>query len=247
MLGFSARCTRISRPSTLALALVSAAGCITDAEQDPAVGDAGETTASDAAVASGPILPWSVGNSWTYRVTDSDGVSTKVTEIDSESRVDGSGPHADEMAYKVVTLKADGTDQTVSWQAPEGDKVIRFREQSFAKNTDTLTLEEHWDPYKLHVDGSPEHTRAEATWLETYDETKLPVGGAQRTTQERDRWTVDQPDASVTVPAGTFDHCIVFTKAGGNDLKTYWYVRGIGKIKETGGQTEELLSYEVAP
>ena len=36
-------------------------------------------------------------------------------------------------------------------------------------------------------------------------------------------------------------------KAGGSNLKTYWYVPGVGKVKETGGQTEELVSYEVAP
>lgn len=36
-------------------------------------------------------------------------------------------------------------------------------------------------------------------------------------------------------------------KAGGSTAKTYWYVRGVGKVKEIGGQTEELSSFEVAP
>jgi hypothetical protein len=39
----------------------------------------------------------------------------------------------------------------------------------------------------------------------------------------------------------------VLQKAGSSTAKTYWYVRGIGKVKETGGQTEELVSYEVQP
>ena len=31
-------------------------------------------------------------------------------------------------------------------------------------------------------------------------------------------------------------------------MKTYWWARGIGKVKEIGdNQTEELVSYQVAP
>jgi hypothetical protein len=36
------------------------------------------------------------------------------------------------------------------------------------------------------------------------------------------------------------------TKTGG-DLKTYWYVPGTGKVKETGGQVEELKTFEEGP
>ena len=42
-------------------------------------------------------------------------------------------------------------------------------------------------------------------------------------------------DETVEVPAGTFEHAIHFQKAG----KNYWYLRGVGKLKETGSQTEE--------
>ena len=59
-----------------------------------------------------------------------------------------------------------------------------------------------------------------------------------------ERWTVDSVDEVVEVPAGKF-HAIVLQKAGGDTLKTYWFVPGIGKVKETGGQTEALVSYSV--
>jgi hypothetical protein len=221
-----------------------AVGCVTDAKT-AAPADGGAGAGADAGTA--PLLPWAVGNNWTYRVTDTKSVSQKVTSIEAEELVGGSGPHADEMAFKVTTLKVDGTDRTLSWQLDQGGKVIRYREQSFSAGSGALSLEEHWDPYKLHIDGTPEHTAPNATWLEEYAETKLPAAGSPSTAQQRDRWSVDQADATVTVPAGTFEHAVVFTKAGGSDLKTYWYVRGIGKIKETGGQTEELVSYTVAP
>ena len=73
---------------------------------------------------------------------------------------------------------------------------------------------------------------------------RLPQYDAEHA--ERDPWTVDAVSQMVTVPAGTF-RAIVLTKAGGSSLKTYWYVPGVGKVKETGGQTEELVSYEVRP
>jgi hypothetical protein len=201
--------------------------------------DAGRDDPGDQ-LGKGPLMPWAVGNSWTYRVTDKDdGRSTKVTTIEAEERVGGKGPHKDEMAFKVVTKKGE-SDQTISWQLEIGDKVVRYREQSFGAKSGELQLEEHWDPYKLHVDGTAAHRKAGATWLEVYEETKLPVDAASST-----RWTVDSPDEVVSVPAGTF-HAIVFQKAGGGSLKTYWYVPGVGKVKETGSQTEELVSYEVA-
>ena len=52
---------------------------------------------------------------------------------------------------------------------------------------------------------------------------------------------------SVTVPAGTFTDTVVLEKIGGSVLKTYWFARGVGKVKETGGQTEELVEYGVSP
>jgi hypothetical protein len=193
------------------------------------------------------LLPWKVGNAWTYRVTGGGMVSMKVTTIGAEEAVGGTGPHKDDLAFKVVTQKMDGTDMSVSWQQNVGDKVVRYREQSFSRSSAALTLDTYWVPYKLHIDGSKEHTVAAASWKEDYDETKLPAGGPQTTVTQHDGWTVDAVEETVTVPAGTFTHAILFTKAGGSSLKSYWYVRGIGKIKETGTQTEELASYQVAP
>jgi hypothetical protein len=202
---------------------------------------------ADAAVieTSGPILPFKEGNSWTYKVTGDGEVSSKVTTIGAAEAVSGTGPHATATAFKVVTKKG-ATDQTLSWQAMDGDRVVRYREQAFHEGTGELEEEEHWDPAKLHIDGSAAHTVAGASWLESYQETKLPVGKVASTETARDRWTVDAIDQLITVPAGTF-RAIVFIKAGGSNVKTYWYVPGVGKVKETGGQTEELVSYTLVP
>ena len=195
----------------------------------------------------GPLLPWAVGNVWTYRVTEDGAVSTKVTTITEQQPVGGEGPNAELDAYKVITTKKNGTDHTDSWQAPDGDRVLRYREQSFSASTGDLELEEYWEPHKLHVDWSPEHLVEGASWLEEYEETKLPVGDTTSQSTRRDRWTVKAVADSVTVPAGTFENAVVFQKIGSDTLKTYWYVPGVGKVKETGGQTEELMEYELEP
>ncbi|HEX6245752.1 MAG TPA: hypothetical protein VFZ61_32735 [Polyangiales bacterium] len=202
---------------------------------------------TDAAVeeTEGAYLPWAEGNSWTYRVTNNGEVSTKVTTIGAEEEIGGNGPNAQKRAFRVVTKKGE-QDETVSWQGVVGDSVVRYREQSFGATSGDLEQEEHWDPYKLHFDGSDEHTQEGADWLEKYQETKIPAGGPEATAEARDRWTVDAPSVEVEVPAGKFK-AVVVQKASGGTLKTYWYVRGVGKVKETGGQTEELIEYTVAP
>ena len=230
------------RTLTLAVLTALSLGC---GDDKPAEGDKADS-GTEPEDSDKPYLPWTVGNTWTYRVTNGGEVTTKVVTIEEEEAVGGSGPHAEDMALRVVTKKGE-SDQTISWQARDGDRVLRYREQSFHATTGELELEEHWDPYKLHFDGTVEHTAAKASWLESYDETKIHAkDGSEETAASRDRWVVDSPEEEVTVPAGTF-RAVVVQKAGGSDVKTYWYVRGVGKVKETGGQTEELVSYEVSP
>jgi hypothetical protein len=192
------------------------------------------------------LLPWATGNRWTYLVTEDGVATTKETTVGEEEPVGGTGPASAVSAFKVVTKKKDGADQTVSWQAVVGDRVVRYREQSFSASSGALELEEHWDPHKIHVDWSPEHTEVGASWLEDYEETKLPVGDTASTSTRRDRWTVIASGEELTVGAGTFQDVVVFQKVGGETPKTYYYARGVGKLKETGGQTEELVDYELA-
>ena len=159
----------------------------------------------------------------------------------------GTGPNKDVMAFKVVTHKG-GMDQTVSWQAPDGDSVIRYREQAFSASTGALELEEHWDPHKIHIDGSAVHRVTGASWLEIYQETKLPIGLTPETHEAHDRWTILSACESVTVPAGTFTAVYLQkVSATGGSAKTYWYVPGVGKVKESGGQLEELVTYSLVP
>jgi hypothetical protein len=208
-------------------------------------GTAGTTAGTGAVpIGDGSFFPLMTGNTWTFRVTEAGVVSMKTQTIGPLEPVGGTGPNKDAMAYRATTEKDDGGDRTVSWQADLDGKIVRYREQSFMATGGALELEEHWAPYKIRVDSSEEHLMAGATWTETFMETKLPVGMAPATATVSDTWRVVAVDEAVTVPAGTFD-ALVVEKVGGTSNKRYWFVRGVGKVKETGTQTEELASYEI--
>ena len=219
------------------LAALTLAGC----------SSSGSAKADGGTDPTGPLLPWKIGNTWTYRVTEASDVSTKTTTIGEVEAVGGVGMSAETMANKVVTRKKDDTDQTVFWASDLGNRVVRYREQSYAASTGMPNGDAYWEPYKVTVDWSPANIVDSMTWLEIYRETKVPESGvADMTVEKRDLWSVIGTKESVTVPAGTFD-AIVFQKVGGS-TKSFWFVPGIGKVKETGdNQVEELMSYTIVP
>jgi hypothetical protein len=212
-------------------------------------GSAGGATGGSGMGDPSQLLPLKTGNNWTYLVTDENGVPTPKTQtVMEEGPVGGTGPNAGVTAFRFVTRKGtNGMDETISWQARLGTRIVRYREQAYMANPPhALELEEHWDPYKLRVDETPAHMTAGATWLESDQETKLPVGGTPSMTPVEERWTVNAERQAVTVQGRSYEVMIV-TKAGSSQ-KTYWWARGIGKVKEIGvNQTEELISYEIVP
>lgn len=224
--------------ATLVFLLPLTVACNQDDPPEPASG--GDAGVSDDAF----LLPWAVGNSWTYQVTGDGETSTKVVTVEALEKVGGSGPNKDELANRTVTRKGE-RDETISWQTRVADRVIRYREQSFKASTGALDVEEHWDPHKLHIDGSASRIVAGAHWTEAYDETKIRGEGGTSSAQRTDQWSVKAVDEDVEVPAGKFKAVVIEKKS--NDTKTYWYVPGVGKVKETGGQTEELVTSMVMP
>jgi hypothetical protein len=195
-------------------------------------------------------LPMAVGNSWTYRVINPvDGESTKVNTIDREEEVGGTGPNADLLAFHALTTKTSGAgmDMTESWQGVLDDgSVVRYREISYRAGSMVANGEEHWDPYKLRIDNSPEHIEADATWNETYEETKID-NGVPISAQRNDGWTIDDVDVPCGPVKGRMLSCIKVSKSadGADTGKTYWYARCVGKVREMGTQVEELTDYEL--
>lgn len=196
-------------------------------------------------------MPLKTGYSWTFKVSTADTITMKTQTVGAEEMVGGAGPHSATMAFKMVTSKNNGMDETISWQGIVGTKVVRYREHSFSATTGQLELEEYWDPPKLRVDETPANTMPDARWLEIYSETKIPVNGVMTKTEQRDSWKVIGIE-SITVPAQTFSAALHLQKvsATSSNVKEYWFVPGVGKVKETGQSgvdQEELVSYMVTP
>jgi hypothetical protein len=188
-------------------------------------------------------LPLATGNSWSYVVTDqeNDETSTKTQTVQEREPVPGRDGI---VAYRMRT--ENGGLATVSWQDERDLEVIRYFEQSLDFDGN-VTVTESYEPHKLRVDQKPEHTAAGATYSQEYTETHVNMLD-QLTTElvKQEQWTVEAVAEVVTVPAGTFE-CLRLRRSGDptQPIKTFFFARGIGKIRETGGQIEELSSYQI--
>jgi hypothetical protein len=193
----------------------------------------------------GRYLPLAVGSTWTWRVTTSAGTTYDKTST-VEALEDVGAAKAGTTAYRIRT-RGDSGD-TVSWQADTGTSVVRHREQDF-RIDGSMKTDAVYVPFKMRVDESAAHLVAGADYVLSFTETATKIAdGTTLTTQKGGDWTVLAVDEQLTVPAGTFT-CLHLRKVGTDDstsLKEYWFARGVGKIKETGGQTEELASYSLA-
>jgi hypothetical protein len=218
----------------LLLALVLPAAC---GSEEPIGPDDDPTVTPDQR-----YLPFAVGASWTYRVTDPQNPTgpavTKVNTVEAHEAMDGA--NAGTMAYRLRTQFPDRS--SVSWQAYSGTRVIRYRDRTYDER-DALRGEDQYEPYKLRLDEKLARDGVGATMTTTHRETMTDRDGT-RTIQKSERWTVEAVDEEITVPAGTYRTLRVRrTSTGEGSDKTFWFAAGVGKIKETGGQTEELVSY----
>jgi hypothetical protein len=228
----------------LAALVLAAAAC---GDDDPSGGDGGPGERQEACAAG--FLPLKMGAKWTYRVRDqsSGSFSNKETTVEAFGAVP---MMPTVMAFKLVTRKGAGlADETVSWQRVDGTKVVRYEEQSYAPaiggGMPTPGLLEWWDPYKLRVDWSEEHTRKSVQWNVTYNESSRDKAGMTTSHARNERWSVEAVNEMVTVPAGSYKTMRVRrvgTDQNAMSDKNYWFACGVGKVKETGGQTEELTA-----
>jgi hypothetical protein len=216
----------------------------------------------------GSFLPLTIGNSWTYQVKDIDGtISTKVQTVVAEEAVGGTGPYATTMAFRLVTgNRVADPEGDRSWQAwlpvdGGGMRLVRYREQSVDGQDGFVKNETHWDPPRLRLDDTAARVAAGGSWREPdYTEYKVdmdrddagvsfvPDGGTTNEVGIQDAWMVVSPSQEITVPMGTFKALAIRRVGnGGSSIKNFWFVRGIGKIRETeeGQPTEELTGYSV--
>lgn len=194
------------------------------------------------------LYPMAIGATWTYRVTDAATGMVRDKSRTIEAFEDIGDRKAGIMGWRMRVETADGW--SISWQEDLGEEkgIVRHRKQSFDLDG-LMKREEFYEANKIRADESPEHRIAGATWTENYTQMILKPGMPEETSPETRTWYVIGVSETVTVPAGTFDALRVHrTSPAGETDKTYWFVEGIGPVKEidTGGEEEgELVSWSV--
>lgn len=192
------------------------------------------------------LFPLAVGATWTYKITDplipNDPGHNKDTTIEAKDE-DVGDRKAGVLAWRQRTDKTNSS--VVSWQEDRCTSVVRHREKTYDM-TNALIDDQFYQPSKLRIDETPEHTTTGAAWTLSFTEIDVDVNTHVATFIAKDEmWSVVATGESVTVPAGTFTALHLHKTTSGNADKDYWYVAGVGKVKETGDQTEVLMSYSI--
>ena len=186
-------------------------------------------------------LPYELGYSWTYNVTDlGTGIrTTKTQTLSSELVTNADFPG--EMFIEQTTVKATGT--TVSLLRLEGDVLLRFRQEDF----DDLGASERvtiYDPGKLRLDESVGRVELGASYSESYTATVIETSGTT-SMPVSETWEVIGEADSCDAPMGMFE-CLHLRRTrteGGATVKDFYFAEGIGKVREEGTtQLEELAS-----
>ncbi len=209
-------------------------------------GGGGATTGSGGNVGTpgtGPYQPLAVGATWSYHVDDQGVTYDKSSSV--ETQEDLGGAKAGISGFKVRETVKEAIQLT--WYQVVDTGVVRHHDQMQDQSGQMLS-DEWYDPYLLRTDETTDHLQAGATWSVTYNNTKTTTTKPTATVAHTETWTVEAIDDAVTVPAGSFT-ALKVTRSDPSDgsLKTQWFVRGIGKVREqTGaGHNEELTGYQV--
>lgn len=174
------------------------------------------------------LFPVKVGNRWEIQITDASGlVSSKVQSVLSEN----------EDGFTFQTLRGNREVTSVQKIDEEG-RLVRTQEQTVREGVVTERLS--YQPPSLRLDLVK--TKLGDSFEYTFTEQRLaPDGTVESTKEKTQQFTIEAVDEQVTVPGGTFTCTRVRRVTVNGPEKTYWYARGVGKIKELGGQTEELV------
>lgn len=186
------------------------------------------------------LWPLTQGSTWTYRIDDPLlGIFEKHVEVLGVMDIPGT-------SAKAVAVKSTQPHlEELSWQIVHDGVVLRVREED-TKNGQ-LARVTTWDPLimkSLDVAQAPGWSRTETVTETIFD----GAGNVMDTKQKDFAWGVDEAGVSITTPAGTFEGAVKLRRLRSdkdNYDRSYWLVPGVGKVRETGERTEELIRYEI--
>jgi hypothetical protein len=202
--------------STFAFAFALLCACGSEPPVPPPAGDS--------------IFPVAIGNRWEFRIQDSGGdVSTKIQTITST---------APDGAFLFETERGDRQTFSVQKIDAEG-RLVRLSEYSTKIGVVVERISFMPPDIRVDTDSIEIGTEYSQTYLEDHD----PSDGIADV-EKSQTFTVEAVE-TITVPAGTYSTIRVRRATSGGPAKIFWYAKGVGKIKEVGGQLEELSSAEI--
>ena len=149
-----------------------------------------------------------------------------------------------ELGDVLVQATTKATGRTVNFMKVEGEQILRVRQEDYDEQG-ALERTTDYEPPRLRIDLSSDRAVAGASWEEMYTVVVSDATGAEVSrTPRTDKWDVVADDAQCTSPLGTFD-CVHIKRdrtQGGVAQKDFFFASGVGKVKEVGGQLEELTA-----
>ncbi|MDQ3266401.1 MAG: hypothetical protein M3Y59_22590 [Myxococcota bacterium] len=184
------------------------------------------------------LWPMTVGSSWTYKITDPiRGISEKRVRVEKRGTIPGTDREG--------TLFISEQDHLFehSWQVEEDGLAKRVREEDLSPDG-TPKRSTTWSPLTIKALTLPQSAGWESrvTVVETIVE-----GGITDDKNKEFIWRVVAVDVDVTVAGVQMKAIQVLRDRQDKEGKarTYWFVPGVGKVREEGERTEELTSFDV--
>jgi hypothetical protein len=187
------------------------------------------------------LLPLAIGNLWEYRVTDPLSLSptSKVSRVVGQSPMSG----AKSSVTAFVIESTTGASRSRVFVEPRPGFALRHREEEYRANA--LAEWKVFTPGALR--GPTDLPALGQTFSEAFsEEVHAPDGSLKKTKGEAYVWTVERLDEAVTVPAGTFSAVrLRRKKTDSAKEKVTWWAPGVGKVKESAEELEELVRFHV--
>jgi hypothetical protein len=189
------------------------------------------------------LWPLTPGSSWTYRITDPlRGVFEKTVVVEGPETV----PETSVTATAVRSTQPHLEE--LSWQLEKEGVVFRLREEDRKRGLLARMMIWRKDGRRIGTMKSLSRERP-VGWSNTLAVTEQTrYGGDVELKEKTFTWRVVAVGETVTTPAGTFTNAMKVLREREDKEgreRTYWLVPGVGKVKEEGERTEELLRYEV--
>ncbi|QRK04792.1 hypothetical protein JQX13_31795 [Archangium violaceum] len=187
------------------------------------------------------LWPLTQGSTWTYRIDD-----PKLGRFEKRVEVLGEQTVPETTMTAVAMRSTQPHLEEISWQLAKDGVVYRLREEDHKAGA--LARVTTWNPAAMK---SLDQERPMGWNVESIlnELTRYPNSSREDDTDKKKyTWSVEAVNDTVTTQAGTFANAIRLKrerKDKNEPARTYWLVPGVGKVKETGERTEELISYDV--